>query len=254
MSRMAADMNGRRSASQLILRLPLGGFGLFEPQRRPDFARIHSQNASDVGNVPQGNTPPLAPHCDRGALLPQRLRAKRRAAEPGDDGVNVHKQGMCARLPSRVNCRDITKVTKDGVTQRAGALILSPMPKKELPSELDAAAGRRLKAVREAFYAKGPIKQEEFAKKIGVGRTALANWESGKLPDVRAMVRLHEWLGIPLEWIYLGQTRHLGPELARRLEDRASDLGLKVRAPPGEKPPLPDRSEGRARAPSQRAA
>ena len=89
-------------------------------------------------------------------------------------------------------------------------------------------AGLRLKAVREMFYERGPIKQDAFAAKIGVARTALANWESGKLPDIRAIVRLYDWLGVPLEWIYLGQTRHVELALAERLISRALELGAAV--------------------------
>lgn len=89
-------------------------------------------------------------------------------------------------------------------------------------------AGLRLRAVREAWDQAGVVKQESFANGIGVTRTALANWEAGKLPDVRAMARLYEWLGIPLEWIYLGQLRHVDYDLAERLRDAAARLGAAV--------------------------
>lgn len=118
------------------------------------------------------------------------------------------------------------------------------MPRKEAPTELDVMAGRRLKAVREAFAEDGPINQALFGSKIGVTRTALANWEAGKLPDVRAMVRLNHWLGIPLEWIYLGQLRHVERDLADRLEQRAAVLGAVVGGPVAEWPMQKERRPG----------
>ena len=105
------------------------------------------------------------------------------------------------------------------------------MPKKPPASELDRMAGLRLRAVREAWDPAGVIKQESFAAKLGVTRTALANWEAGKLPDVRAMVRLYDWLGIPLEWVFLGQLRHVEYELADRLQQASARLGAAVGGP-----------------------
>lgn len=102
------------------------------------------------------------------------------------------------------------------------------MPRKPPTSELDRMAGLRLRAVREAWDPAGVIRQETFAAKIGVERTTLANWEAGRLPDVRAMVRLHDWLGIPLEWIFLGQLRHVDFDLADRLAAAAADLGATI--------------------------
>jgi DNA-binding XRE family transcriptional regulator len=104
------------------------------------------------------------------------------------------------------------------------------MPKKPPASEIDRMAGLRLRAVREAWDPNGVIRQETFAAKLGVTRTALANWEAGKLPDVRAMVRLYDWLGIPLEWIFLGQLRHVDYDLADRLAAAAAALGATVGA------------------------
>lgn len=110
------------------------------------------------------------------------------------------------------------------------------MPRKPPTSELDRMAGLRLRAVREAWDPAGVIRQETFAAKIGVERTTLANWEAGRLPDVRAMVRLHEWLGIPLEWIFLGHLRHVEFDLADRLADAAAKLGAAIGAPTPEWP------------------
>lgn len=115
-------------------------------------------------------------------------------------------------------------VTVDVTLLRVGRT-MRPMPRKPPMTELDRHAGLRLRAVRDVWDEAGPVRQETFAAKLGVTRTALANWEGGRLPDVRAMVRLHEWIGIPLEWIYLGQLRHVERDLAKRLEVRCSLLG-----------------------------
>jgi transcriptional regulator with XRE-family HTH domain len=104
---------------------------------------------------------------------------------------------------------------------------------KERPSEIVIQAGRRLRAVREALS----WPQERFADEIGVTRTALANWEGGtRLPDVLAMVRLFRRFGIPLEWIYAGELRHVEYDLAQALIDKAADLGAVVGAPTAEWP------------------
>lgn len=128
----------------------------------------------------------------------------------------------------------------------AGEVNLPGMPKKPPLSEQDRMAGLRLRAVREAWDARGVIKQETFAAKIGVTRTALANWEAGRLPDVRAMVRLHEWLRIPLEWIYLGELRHVDYDLAERLSATAAELGASVGGPTPEWPMQVERRPGLA--------
>lgn len=107
-------------------------------------------------------------------------------------------------------------------------------------------AGLRLRAVREAWDERGVIKQETFAAKLGVTRTALANWEAGRLPDVRAMVRLYDWLGIPLEWIFLGQLRHVDYGLADRLARTAAELGAVVGGPTVEWPMEVERRAGLA--------
>lgn len=120
------------------------------------------------------------------------------------------------------------------------------MPKKPPISEQDRMAGLRLRAVREAWDERGVIKQETFAAKLGVTRTALANWEAGRLPDVRAMVRLYDWLGIPLEWIFLGQLRHVDYGLAERLAAAAAALGAAIGGPAPEWPMQVERRAGLA--------
>ena len=120
------------------------------------------------------------------------------------------------------------------------------MPKKPPASEKDRQAGLRLKAVRLAFDEHGPINQELFAKKIRRERTTLANWEAGALPDVRAMVLLYEWIGIPLEWIYLGEVRRVDFDLADRLVAAAAELGAVVGGAAAEWPMAVERRAGLA--------
>lgn len=98
------------------------------------------------------------------------------------------------------------------------------VPRKTAASDLDVMAGRRLRAVREALN----IGQAAFGHILGVERTTLANWEAGRLPDVRAMVRLWQKLGVPLEWIYGGALRGVPYEVGQILEARAAELGAVV--------------------------
>ncbi len=124
------------------------------------------------------------------------------------------------------------------------------MPRKPPASELDVMAGLRLRAVREVLG----YRQETMANLIGVTRTALANWEGGKLPDVRAMVRLLMQEGIPLEWIYAGQVRRVDYERAQDLLDKAAELGAVVGGPVAEWPAAVarmDRARLAARAPDR---
>ncbi len=94
------------------------------------------------------------------------------------------------------------------------------MPKKAPASLLDLESGLRLHATRLAL-GRG---QQDFAVLLGVGRTTLANWEGGKLPDVRAMVRLLDAEGVPLEWIYAGMLRRVEAELSEKLRVELSEL------------------------------
>lgn len=78
---------------------------------------------------------------------------------------------------------------------------------------LDAVAAR-LAATREALS----LRQEELALQLGVSRSALANWETGRtLPDVAAMSRFAERHRITLDWIYRGDPSSLPNALAKRL-------------------------------------
>lgn len=100
------------------------------------------------------------------------------------------------------------------------------MPKKPPASEVDVQAGLRLRAVRIAACKEWDLTQEQFATSIGVTRPALANWEGGRLPDARAMVRLHNWLGVSLDWIYIGDLRGVPYGLAVLIQREAERLGV----------------------------
>ncbi len=104
-------------------------------------------------------------------------------------------------------------------------------------------AGLRLKAARVALA----MRQESLANAVGVGRTALANWESGRMPDVHAMIRLNERFGIPLEWIYEGRLRTVPFDLAERLQAACAEVGAVVGAPAAEWPMQVERQPGVAR-------
>lgn len=77
-------------------------------------------------------------------------------------------------------------------------------PKKP-PKPFNVAVGKRLLQIREAEGYGGHGKKQEFAKMLGIGSTALSNYESGERglpPEVAAVFK--EELSIPLDWIYLG--------------------------------------------------
>lgn len=59
------------------------------------------------------------------------------------------------------------------------------------------------------------------------------------MPDVRAMVRLWLWLGVPLDWIYLGQMRHVELGVTTRLAHHARQIGAHIGGPAPDWPSLP---------------
>jgi DNA-binding XRE family transcriptional regulator len=112
----------------------------------------------------------------------------------------------------------------------AGPVVNFPdVPKKTPSTGLDLMAGLRLRAVRQALE----VRQETMAKELGIGRTTLANWEGGMLPDVRVMMRLFVNHGISIEWIYAGLLRNVPYEMAQRLKIHAAELGAAVGSPGG---------------------
>jgi len=83
-----------------------------------------------------------------------------------------------------------------------------------------AAIGKRLKYLRQAF---GKT-QEQMAKVIGVSKGMISSCENG---DARLsadhMLKLLVEFDAPLEWLYLGWTRHVSVELRRKLDQVAFD-------------------------------
>lgn len=80
----------------------------------------------------------------------------------------------------------------------------------------------RLASTREAL----DLTQEELAEQLGVSRSALGNWETGRnLPDVAAMDRFAERHRITLDWIYRGDPSALPRNLARKLLGESTSSG-----------------------------
>lgn len=105
--------------------------------------------------------------------------------------------------------------------------IVSLMPNPSRDDDKARVIGRRLAATREAL----DLTQEELAELIGVSRSALSNWELGRLPDIEAMMRLGARRKIPLDWIYLGDDSQLPLSVARRLaENQAHPTSARRRA------------------------
>lgn len=91
------------------------------------------------------------------------------------------------------------------------------MPNPPRSADLRAAVAARLAAGREALG----LTQAELAAQLGVARSALGNWETGRtLPDVAAMASLAERHSLSLDWLYRGDPSSLPLRLAERLVDR----------------------------------
>lgn len=80
--------------------------------------------------------------------------------------------------------------------------------------------GKRLETLRLSHG----LGQTEFAKFIGIGRSALAQYESGKrLPDVMAAIAIAERCSVTLDWIYCGDARGLPMRVwARMMQQEAA--------------------------------
>lgn len=79
------------------------------------------------------------------------------------------------------------------------------------------------------------LKQSEFADTIGVLRGELGAWESGgRKPSIaKAKQILERYPGLTLDWIFLGDARHLTHEMAASLDEAARELArLDQESPP----------------------
>jgi DNA-binding transcriptional regulator YiaG len=146
---------------------------------------------------------------------------------------------MTPHLTSRgmtfVNSKAIT--TRD-VLEPSGRATWRDMPRRkprdESASEMLQAAGRRLAAIREAMG----ITQEQLAALIGTTRGALAMWEGGtNKPDSLALARAQKH-GIPMEWVMLGDPRHVEYGVIPALLERCADLLAPVGGPTLESPAM----------------
>lgn len=82
----------------------------------------------------------------------------------------------------------------------------------------------RLRTVREAFEKS----QEEIGNKLGVGKTAISNYEKGtRALDPFCALQLKMAYNAPFEWIYGGDESTLAPNLATKLEKAAHELRAK---------------------------
>lgn len=83
------------------------------------------------------------------------------------------------------------------------------MAKKTVPQE---SVGQRIRALRLA----NNLTQEEFAAKLGVSRSAIAQWETDRAGQVREnLERIAKVLGTSLAYLVSGETGSLqGDELA----------------------------------------
>ena len=78
--------------------------------------------------------------------------------------------------------------------------------------------------------------QEQLAAQIGTTRGALAMWESGQnKPDALALARA-QMIGIPMEFVLLGLTRHVEMGYMQPLQQRCAELGAALNGPVPEFP------------------
>lgn len=83
------------------------------------------------------------------------------------------------------------------------------------------AVGRRLADTRRALG----LTQEELSDFLGISRGALGNYEQGqRLPDAAVMIRFADRYGVPMDWIYRGETAQLSTELAGKLRPFRAEL------------------------------
>lgn len=71
--------------------------------------------------------------------------------------------------------------------------------RKSFDNETSAQIGRRIRAAR------GEASQEDFAKEIGVSRSALTNYEAGRrLPNDLTLAKIAEIAGVPVQELLFG--------------------------------------------------
>lgn len=72
--------------------------------------------------------------------------------------------------------------------------------------------------VRRLRLAMGYAHQAAFADAIGAGRSEVASWESGtRRPSIAKALPMVQRFKITLDWLFLGEVRHLSHEMAIRL-------------------------------------
>lgn len=90
------------------------------------------------------------------------------------------------------------------------------MPKKP-PGPLQLAVSARLKAIQEELGRT----DAKMAKIAGTHRTTWANWVNREnMPEEEALIRLCEFTGASLEWLYRGRGDYMTTRLIIRLELR----------------------------------
>lgn len=89
--------------------------------------------------------------------------------------------------------------------------------------DFHAAVGVRLRTLRLAFGKS----QSDFAKTLGVGATAISNYEVGaRAVDPYDAFKLKNVYGAPLEWLYSGDVSSLPGHLAEKLDQPAKQRGV----------------------------
>lgn len=96
-------------------------------------------------------------------------------------------------------------------------------------TEFQQGVGTRLRQLREAMGKS----QDAMGDKLGVGGTAIANYEKGdRALDPYHALKLKMIFGAPLEWLYGADESVIPPALAEKLENAAQARRKGRRTPP----------------------
>ena len=91
------------------------------------------------------------------------------------------------------------------------------------PKDFDQGVAYRLRVLRKAFEKT----QAQLGDKIGVGGTAVSNYEKGsRAVEPYAAFRLKVLFSIPFEWLYGGDESTLSPGLAEKLEEASKKIAI----------------------------
>lgn len=198
-------------AAQLILRLPLGGFGLFAPERRPEVGPKHLQrDAGELRNRPRsaGWDPVPAPLADAGGLNQCGPRELCHAAGSLDRKVNLWPHG-------RLNSPRLSRGASTKLASGEAPFLTNGHRRAMTIAD-------RLRVLRQ----RRGVGQAEVAAAAGVAVPTVSEWESGKKkPSRNSLQRLATFYNVAVD-VLLSEIPVVGE---RAQTDRENELLLAFR-------------------------